>query len=79
LSDLDDLWTKQLTRDELLSLIAWWRRTQPVPLLYREQYIRRRKRRRRRNRAIIAAGVILAAVVFFGLGYLVAGGALWSR
>jgi Glycosyl transferase family 8 len=79
LSDLDDLWTKQLTRDELLSLIAWWRRTQYTPLLNQEDYIRSRKRRQRRNRAFIAAGMILTAVVFFGVGYVVAGGAPWFR
>src|SRR5262249_22941565 len=27
LADLDDLWTKQLTHDELLELVAWWRRS----------------------------------------------------
>jgi Glycosyl transferase family 8 len=78
LSDLDDLWTQQLTRDELLALIAWWRRTQYLPLMNQEHYIRRRKRRRR-NRALITAGVILTTIVFFGLGYIVAGGAPWSR
>jgi len=78
LSDLDDLWTQQLTRDELLALIAWWRRTQNLPLLNQEHYIRRRKRRRR-NRALIAAGVILMAIVSFWLGHIVAGGAPWSR
>ena len=77
LIDLDDLWTKQLTRDELLALIGGWRRTQHFSVWDQEEENRRR-RRRRRNRIVIIAGFIIAAAVFFCFGYF-ARGFSWPR
>jgi Glycosyl transferase family 8 len=78
LIDLDDLWTKQLTRDELLALIGEWRRRQHLSVWHQEEQIRS-QRRRRRNRIIIIAGFFTAAAVFFGLGYLTTRGLTWPR
>lgn len=78
LLDLDDLWTNELTRDELLALISYWRRAQHISSWDQLQAIRRQKRRRR-NRIAIVAGFVVAAAAFFTLGYLAAHGLVWPR
>jgi Glycosyl transferase family 8 len=79
LVELDDLWTSQLTRDELIDLVASWRRTQFIPRWDVEAQTRRRKRRHWRNRIVIALGIVLVALVFFWLGRFVAGEFPWPR
>src|SRR5262249_48913998 len=78
LADLDDLWTKQLTHDELLELVAWWRRSQYLPR-WNQEASNRRRRRRQRNQVIIALGAIMIALISFWIGNVVAGGDLWPR
>jgi lipopolysaccharide biosynthesis glycosyltransferase len=78
LSDLDDLWTRELSHDELRGLVSTWRRRQYVaerarfeartdPRTARRKQVERRRRVRRRT--FIAAAVLLAAV-FFAIGFL---------
>jgi hypothetical protein len=65
--DLDDLWTSQLSREELLGLIASWRRQQFVAERARFEGVSK-KTKRRRNRILFVLGGLLIAAAFFGAG-----------
>ena len=76
LADLDDLWTSQLTHDELLELVASWRRTVHISrwnAAVDAAARQRRARRRQRTRIIITIAAILLGLVFFYFGYIVGG------
>jgi len=80
LVDLDDLWTKELTHDELLDLVGWWRRRQFIVERPRLEAliadpVVARSARRRRNRNAVVLGAIVVFLVSFVLGYLAARGA----
>jgi hypothetical protein len=69
LSDLDDLWTSELSREELLALIAFWRRQQFFAERARFEGARKQSKRRR-NRVLFIIGGLLIAAAFFGAGVL---------
>jgi glycogenin glucosyltransferase len=71
IADLDDLWTSQLTREELLGLIASWRRRQFVAERVRFEGARK-ETKRRRNRLLFIMGGLLIAAAFFAAGVLIA-------
>jgi len=81
LAELDDLWTKELSHEELLALVSFWRRRQSIAerarfeartdpgAVRREQ---RRKQRHRRRWVYVIAGILVA-----GLFLLI--GVYWGR
>jgi hypothetical protein len=81
LSELDDVWTRELSHEELLALVSLWRRRQSIaerarfearitPGAARRQEDRGRRRFRR---WLYVTGAILIATVFFLIG------ANWAR
>jgi hypothetical protein len=73
LLDMDDLWTQQLDRDELLDLIAFWRRRQA--LIDRSRFESKAKedpkaKSRKRKRLIAVIAAVALGVILFGAGFL---------
>lgn len=69
--DLEDLWTNELTRAELLELVSHWRRNQFIAERFRFDVTRQHRKRRKRHREL--AIFILSGLVLFGLGAIVSG------
>jgi len=67
--DLEDLWTSELSRTELLDLISQWRRNQFLAERPRFDVTRQHRKKRKRNRNLAICG--LAGALMFGLGALV--------
>ena len=67
--ELEDLWTSELNRTELLELITHWRRSQFIAERSRFDVTRRRGKRRKRHRDL--AIYALAGTILFGLGAFV--------
>jgi glycogenin glucosyltransferase len=70
-AELEDLWTQQLTRDELLDLIGWWR-LNPYPRRGDEE-LKARRARRRRKRIMTWLAAVLIGLLLLWLGYFAAG------
>jgi hypothetical protein len=81
LSELDDVWTQELSHEELLALVSFWRRRQSIaerarfearttPGAARRQ--QQRRRRRFRRWVYITAAILIATLFFLS-------GAYWTR